>query len=218
MPDYRTMYDRDYIGHFVLPGGKDMTLTIKRVVGGELTAMGGRKSKKPIVHFAQDKVKPMICNKTNARTIAAMYGNMVEAWKEKNITLFVSTTRDPSGGGEVECIRVRPTVPNAPARTPVASEPQDLEEIHESAAGATTHAAHPAQPTATLPAAPDAAAPTFISDAKLRALVSVVEQKGIKARFSTKLASNKIASADLIPSHLVSAFEKWAEEAQAVSK
>jgi len=110
MPDYRSMYDRDYIGHFDLPGGKDLTLTIKKVMGGELTAIGGRKSKKPIVHFKQ-AVKPLICNKTNAKTIAAMYGNMVEEWAGKAITLFVSTTRDPSGGGEVECIRIRPKVP-----------------------------------------------------------------------------------------------------------
>lgn len=115
MPDYRSMYDRDYIGHFDLPGGKDMTLTIKRVVGGELTAMGGRKSKKPIVHFKED-VKPLICNKTNAKTIAAMYGNMVEGWAGQRITLFVSTTRNPDGGGEVECIRVRPKIPDGGAQ------------------------------------------------------------------------------------------------------
>ena len=78
MPDYRTMYDRDYIGHFDLPGGKDITLTIKRVIGGELTAMGGRKSKKPIVHFKEEGVKPFICNKTNSKTIATMYSNMTE--------------------------------------------------------------------------------------------------------------------------------------------
>lgn len=122
MTDYRSMYDRDYIGHFDLPGGKDLTLTIKNVVGGELTAMGGRKSKKPIVHFKQ-AVKPLICNKTNAKTIAAMYGNAVEQWKGKAVTLFVSTTRDPSGGGEVECIRIRPKVPNsAPVYDPAADD------------------------------------------------------------------------------------------------
>ena len=77
----------------------------------------------------------------------------------------------------------------------------------------TINAAAPAQPTATLPAAPDAAA-TYISKERLQALLLTVEQKSIKARFSTRLASNKIASADQIPSHLVAAFEKWAEEAQ----
>lgn len=121
MPDYRSMYDRDYIGHFDLVGGNDLTLTIKRVVGGELTAMGGRKSKKPIVHFKEDGIKPLICNKTNAKTIAAMYGNMVEEWASKRITLFVSMTRNPDGGGEVECIRVRPSIPRKESLPPASN-------------------------------------------------------------------------------------------------
>lgn len=109
--DYRTMFDRDYIGHFDLMG-KDVTVTISKVLGGELTAIGGRKSKKPIVYF-NGKEKGLICNKTNSKTIAAMYGNYVESWVGKRITLYVSTTRNPDGGGEIECIRIRPQVPKA---------------------------------------------------------------------------------------------------------
>ena len=106
MPDYRSMYDRDYIGHWDL-GGKDVTVTISGVKGGELTAIGGRKSKKPILAF-EGKEKGFVCNKTNAKTIASMYGNVTEGWVGKKITLFVSMTRSPDGGGDVECIRVRP--------------------------------------------------------------------------------------------------------------
>lgn len=109
MTDYRSLYDRDYIGAWDLEG-KDVTVTIATVKGGELTAIGGRKSKKPIIHFA-GKEKGMIVNKTNAKTIAAMYGNLVEAWVDKRITLFTSMTRNPEGGGDVECIRVRPSIP-----------------------------------------------------------------------------------------------------------
>ncbi|HTE41722.1 MAG TPA: hypothetical protein VK629_12895 [Steroidobacteraceae bacterium] len=122
--DYRTMYDRDYIGHFDLPEGNDMTLTIKNVIAGELTAVGGRKSKKPIVHF-REPVKPLICNKTNAKTIATLYGNAVEQWKGKRVTLCVSTTRDPNGGGECECIRIRPKVPAA-GKEPAAAPDKDV--------------------------------------------------------------------------------------------
>lgn len=107
MPDYRSMYDREYIGHWDL-GTKDVPLTIASVKGGELTAIGGRKSKKPILHF-EGKEKGFVCNKTNAKTIAAMYGVHTEDWVGKKIILFVSTTRNPDGGGDVECIRVRPT-------------------------------------------------------------------------------------------------------------
>lgn len=104
--DYRTLFDRDYIGHFDLLG-KDVTVTISKVVGGQLTAMGGRKSKKPIVYF-EGKEKGLICNKTNSKTIAAMYGNFVESWVGKKITLYTSMTRSPDGGEDVECIRIRP--------------------------------------------------------------------------------------------------------------
>lgn len=103
---FLSMFDRDYLGHFDLQG-RDATVTISRVVGGELTAMGGRKSKKPIVYF-EGKEKGLICNKTNSKTIASMYGNYVEEWVGKKITLYVSTTRNPDGGGDVECIRIRP--------------------------------------------------------------------------------------------------------------
>lgn len=113
--DYRSLYDREYVGHFDLPDGKDLDLTIKKVAGGELTALGGRKSKKPIVHF-EDDVKPLICNKTNGKTIANLYGNTVEQWAGKRITLFVSTTRSPDGTGDVPCLRVRPKAPEGPAK------------------------------------------------------------------------------------------------------
>jgi len=107
--DFRTLFDRDYIGAFDLQG-REATVTISKVVGGELTAVGGRKSKKPILYF-EGKEKGMIANKTNAKTIAALYGNFVEGWKGKRITLFVSSTRDPSTGGDIDCIRIRPLVP-----------------------------------------------------------------------------------------------------------
>lgn len=114
--DFRSLYDRDYIGSFDLPDGGDIDLTIKKVTGGELTANGGRKSKKPIVHFQEDGVKPLICNKTNGKAIANLYGTIVEDWAGKRITLFVSKTNSPDGSGEVPCIRVRPKAPEGPAR------------------------------------------------------------------------------------------------------
>ena len=108
---FLTMFDRDYLGSFDLQG-RDVTVTISKVVGGQLTAQGGRKSKKPICYF-DGKEKGLICNKTNSKTIASMYGNYVEAWVGKRITLYVSTTNNPDGSGSVECIRIRPTVPGA---------------------------------------------------------------------------------------------------------
>lgn len=106
MADYRTMFDRDYVGAWDLKG--DTTVAIERVEAKELTAQGGRKSKKPIVYFTGAE-KGLACNKTNAKIIAAMYGNDTAAWAGKKITLFATTTS--MGGETVDCIRVRPVVP-----------------------------------------------------------------------------------------------------------
>lgn len=110
MTHYRQLYDRDYLGAWDLPEDRDVVVTIERAAGGELTGNGGKKAKKPIISFV-GKEKKFVCNVTNAKAIATMYGNHVEKWAGKRISLYVSTTRDPSGGGDVPCIRVRPQVP-----------------------------------------------------------------------------------------------------------
>ncbi len=108
--DYRSLYDREYIGAWSVPDNKDITVTITKVKGGELVAPGGRKSRKPVLYM-KGTDKGFAVNATNGKTIAAMYGNHVEGWVGKKITLYKSTTRNPNGDGEVECLRVRPTVP-----------------------------------------------------------------------------------------------------------
>lgn len=105
--DYRTLFDRDYLGHFDLMG-REVVVTISKVIGGTLTAQGGKKSKKPVCYF-EGKEKGLICNKTNSKTIAGMYGNFTEGWVGKKITLYASTTE--VGGETVDCIRIRNKVP-----------------------------------------------------------------------------------------------------------
>jgi hypothetical protein len=112
MTHYRQLYDRDYLGSWDLPEGRDVVVTIEKCVGGELTGNGGKKAKKPVISFV-GKDKKFVCNVTNAKAIAGMYGNQVEKWAGKRITLYVSTTRDPSTGGDIPCIRVRPQAPAA---------------------------------------------------------------------------------------------------------
>jgi len=107
---YKSMYDKDYLGSWELPPGRDIVVTIESVKGGELTAIGGKKSKKPIISFV-GKEKKFVCNVTNSKAIAGMYGVYVEGWKGKRIALFVAQTRDPSTGGDIDCIRVRPVAP-----------------------------------------------------------------------------------------------------------
>lgn len=107
MPDFRTMYDKEFVFAYDLEG-KDVTVTIERVVVGELVGTSGKKAKKPVVYFRGSQKGLALCI-TNGRTIAALYGNKTEDWVGKRITMFPTHTQ--FGGQTVECIRVRPSVP-----------------------------------------------------------------------------------------------------------
>lgn len=107
MIDYRTMFDRDYIGAWDLPDGRDAVVVISKVEAAVLNN-GKTKNKKPII-FMNGKEKGLVCNKTNARAIAAMYGNDVTKWVGKPIALYKTTTQ--VGNEIVDCIRIRNTPP-----------------------------------------------------------------------------------------------------------
>lgn len=124
--DYRLLFPREYLGAPDLKG-KDVTLTIRRIVVEDLETKDG-KEKKGIVYFEETKAaaekqgikeKRLVLNKTNAKTIAAIYGNEVDDWTGRRVTLFPTTCQ--SFGETVDCIRVRPGVP-AKTATETATE------------------------------------------------------------------------------------------------
>lgn len=125
MADFRSYFDQPYAGSWDLDG-KDVTVTISKVAGGEVMGDGGRKSRKLILYFEKAE-KPMVCNKTNGKTIATLYGNDTAEWVGKSITLYPTTTT--MGSETKDCIRVRPRVPSKTPRgaaAPVApAEPRD---------------------------------------------------------------------------------------------
>lgn len=108
MPHYRSMYDNEHLGAWDLLG-KDVTVTIAAVKPGQLVGEGGKKSRKPILSF-DGKEKTMACNITNAKIIASMHGTDTTKWVGKKITLYPTTT-SAFGQEGVDCIRVRPGVP-----------------------------------------------------------------------------------------------------------
>ena len=111
--DYRALYERLYLGAFELLG-QDVTVKIAKVEGATLVSEGNKKSKKPVLSFDGKDKKLALC-KTNSKTIAAMYGNDTEQWIGRYITIFPTTTH--FGKDVVECIRIRPTVPQRKAPT-----------------------------------------------------------------------------------------------------
>lgn len=118
------MTDREYMYAFDL-NGRDVTVTIERVVAGELNN-GTKKNKKPLAYFKESKSgKPLALNATNCKTIAGMYGPDTDDWIGKRVTLFPTTTNSPEG--VVECVRIRPKVPSDRKAKP----PQETSEPRE---------------------------------------------------------------------------------------
>jgi hypothetical protein len=114
--DVRQMFDSAYIGAWDLQG-KDATVTIARVVAGELAKAGtSKKDKAPIMYF-EGKDKGMVLNKTNMRAIASLYGGFkVKDWIGKPITIYATTCQ--FGPNTVDCIRVKNQLPRGTAREP----------------------------------------------------------------------------------------------------
>ncbi len=114
MPHWKSLMDRDYLFAFDLQG-KDCTVTIAKVTGGEIKGTGGKKSKKPLCYFKESRdQRPLGLNSTNCKAIAAMYGNDTAGWVGKRITIYPTTTN--FGGETVDCIRVRPGIPSDKAK------------------------------------------------------------------------------------------------------
>ena len=140
MPHYLSMFDAKYMRSWDL-AGREWTLRIMRVEAQELTAQGGRKSKKPIVYFDGAR-KALVLNKTNAKAIAGMYGVDTRGWLGKPVAVYPTTTE--MGGEIVDCIRVRPQVPSGAPALDMPEQPVDVEMMEKqmraaSAAEGATH-------------------------------------------------------------------------------
>lgn len=129
MPHWKKLMDpKDMLYAYDLDG-RDVTITISHVTGGELTGEQGRKTKKPIAHI-KGKPKKLALNNTNCATIEQLYGTSdYEKWKDIRVTLFPTTTN--FGGKTVECIRIRPYLPKGkdqplPNREPPSDVPSDV--------------------------------------------------------------------------------------------
>jgi len=103
-----TFFDDPYLraGHLA---GEVHTVTIKAV---RAEMVGREEDKRPVIYFAEFD-KGMVCNKTNARRIVALYGGDTDTWPGCRLLLYPTTCE--MGGEEVDCIRVKPQAPPAPS-------------------------------------------------------------------------------------------------------
>ena len=104
---WKRLMNPDYIGAYWLTPGEDATVTIDYVRREQITGTGGKKEDCSVAHL-KGGIKPFILNATNSKSIAKMYGNYIEDWAGKQITLFADVAR--MGGDMVDCLRIRPRV------------------------------------------------------------------------------------------------------------
>lgn len=101
--------------------GQDVTVQIESV-SVEDVGEGGDKKKQIVLGFVGME-KRLGVNATNANTIGALYGDEIEKWAGKAITLFPTTCE--MNAKTVACIRVRPVAPQGTViQTPAPVETQ----------------------------------------------------------------------------------------------
>ena len=135
--DYRAYFDSSVFRVWHL-NGKEHTFKIVKCTRLD-SEFKGEQRKQPLLRLedrhGREFPLPLALNKTNAKTIAQLYGTNPTKWAGKLITLYPTTT-DVAGRTE-DCIRIRPEDPSKRARkangqrTAPASEPP-REELSES--------------------------------------------------------------------------------------
>lgn len=119
----RDLFDNQYLAADDLRE-KDWTLTISKVTPVKMRKKDGSKESRGAVHFAEleakaTKDKPamsLVLNRTNAKTLKALYGKETANWIGRRVTIYPTTC--DAFGKTADCIRIRPTEPSAKTAPP----------------------------------------------------------------------------------------------------
>jgi len=104
---------KNYLGHFDLPDGKDLTLTID-TADYEIVEHPRLQTKEElkVIHWIEEGFKPFIVNQGNSQSIIEATGEtQMENSHGKKITVYVGKYYDPNAKKEIDCLRVRNTAP-----------------------------------------------------------------------------------------------------------
>jgi len=101
--------NKNYLGHWDLPSGQDVILTIKSAGWEEVkNPIINTKEAKRVIKFVEENkwIKPFICNEINAQTILKSIGEkFMEDCLNKRIKIGVGNVKVK--GEAVDCLRVR---------------------------------------------------------------------------------------------------------------
>lgn len=95
--------------------GQPMHVTITGTNADELRVEGGAMKKSYLLSIAEH-AKKLVLNKTNAKTIAVMYGGEARKWRGQRITLYPTTCK--LKGKTVPCIRIKDVQPSGASTPP----------------------------------------------------------------------------------------------------
>lgn len=114
--------------------GQDVPATIQSCVIEDVGGPGESEDR-PVLYFT-GFTKGLVLNKTNATTIAAMYGDETDEWVGKAVVLFPTDTE--FRGKMTPCVRVRSTPPRGPvaSASPAATPAPAPEPVPQPAAHA----------------------------------------------------------------------------------
>jgi hypothetical protein len=104
--------NKNYLGHWDLPGGNNLILTIKSAKWEEVkNPIINTKEAKRVIRF-NEKFKPLICNQTNANAILKSTGiKFMEDSVGCKIELYIDNIQDKRTKEYIDCIRVKSEKP-----------------------------------------------------------------------------------------------------------
>lgn len=106
---WKKLSNTKYMGSWDFQPDEEKIVTISKIGQEDVTSPDGTIEAKRVLTFEEDE-KPMICNNTNAATIADVHNSpYMEDWIGKSIILVVQ--RIQAFGKLTDAIRVRPVKP-----------------------------------------------------------------------------------------------------------
>lgn len=119
---WKRLYNPNYLGAWSFAPGQDMVLTVDHVVQEEVSDQTGRKEQCMVVYFRERGAKPMVCNKTNAKSIEKLAGSpYLEDWPGTRLQLYVDHNVR-FGADRVDGVRIRKRITMTDAPAPVLCE------------------------------------------------------------------------------------------------
>lgn len=107
---WKSLYNPNYFGCYCFEDDKDIVLTIQSMVREMVTGEGGKSEECTVMYF-KENAKPLICNKTNCKTMEKLFqSSFIEDWCGRKIQLYPDH-KVRFGKDIVDGVRIRPFLP-----------------------------------------------------------------------------------------------------------